>query len=654
IVSTGGTLDVRNAGGGAMAQLANDGGALQAGQDITLVADSLTNGSGGLVNAADGSLLVSAGGTQAATSINNAGGTLQSWGDLTLVANGLDNDGGSVIERTGQNTLSLANAGGGAMTGFSDTDGVVQAAGNLSLDTTSLGGAAQLVAGNALAVTLTGDLDSGMLFQSGGDTLLRVGGDYTAEVGGGVLAGGNATITAASVTNNGALMAEGGVLDVSSGGAITNTGLIDGVAGVALDLPGTLTNQLGAILSDNGSIGIGNGVSGAAAAVFNRSGEIVADSASGDVLINAGTVTNDVLGGVTVVTGTTTKAPGLAGLFGKTVTTPLVIWSKSYNGGSNVAIPVPAGLLDTATGQQGTGVLYAHSNGGSIYVEEEGGEATLNNAASLISAGRDVDITTTGGIINDASHIAAGRDINLSGGSLDNIGYAVQRTFYVTCKNYWGCTWTKDSDPTFTGAATYATRHKETFLGITIGHYWTQAPENPEQWGATETYYGPTGTIVAKDNITGTFTGTINNQTEIANASSSEYTSYTGETPGGLSPVAAASSASGVAADAALNGGTTAALADVSTGVAGGAGTRSSAAAPATTGGTLAYQGVETAQVKASATVQEAAMTLPGFATSSDPTIPTVISAIPGGSALFIADPDPSAHYLIETNPKYA
>ncbi|MDT8870785.1 hypothetical protein RAA17_05595 [Komagataeibacter rhaeticus] len=58
--------------------------------------------------------------------------------------------------------------------------------------------------------------------------------------------------------------------------------------------------------------------------------------------------------------------------------------------------------------------------------------------------------------------------------------------------------------------------------------------------------------------------------------------------------------------------------------------------------------------MKASATAQEAAMTLPGFATSSDPTIPTVISAIPGGSALFIADPDPSAHYLIETNPKYA
>ncbi|KON63250.1 filamentous hemagglutinin [Komagataeibacter europaeus] len=635
IVSTGGTLDVGNAGGGAMAQLANDGGALQAGQDITLVADSLTNGSGGLVNAADGSLLVSAGGTQAAASINNAGGTLQSWGDLTLVANGLDNDGGSVIERSGQNTLSLANAGGGAMTGFSDTDGVVQAAGNLSLDATSLGGAAQLVAGNALAVTLTGDLDSGMLFQSGGDTLLRVGGDYTAEAGGGVLAGGNATITAASVTNNGALMAEGGVLDVSSGGAITNTGLVDGVAGVALDLPGTLTNQLGAILSDNGSIGIGNGASGAAAAVFNRSGEIVADSASGDVLINAGTVTNDVLGGVTVVANA-------------------VLWSHSYAGGSNVDIPVPAGLLDTVTGAQGTGQLVGHSQGGTIYVQEDGGRSTLNNAASLISAGRDVDITTTGGIINDASHISAGRDINLSGGSLDNIGYAVQHAFYVTCKAFYGCSWTSQSDPAFKGGSTSAVRHKKKFGLITVGHYWTAAPQPKEKWGSSETYYGPTGTIVAKDNITGTFTGTINNQTEIANASSSEYTSYTGETPGGLSPVAAASSASGVAADAALNGGATAALADVSTGVAGAAGTRSSAAAPATTGGTLAYQGVETAQVKASATAQEAAMTLPGFATSSDPTIPTVISAIPGGSALFIADPDPSAHYLIETNPKYA
>ncbi|MCF3634938.1 hemagglutinin repeat-containing protein [Komagataeibacter intermedius] len=627
IVSTGGTLDVRNAGGGAMAQLANDGGALQAGQDITLVADSLTNGSGGLVNAADGSLLLSAGGTQAAASINNAGGTLQSWGNLTLVANGLDNDGGSVIERSGQNTLSLANAGGSAMTGFSDTDGVVQAAGNLSLDTTSLGGAAQLVAGNTLAVTLTGDLDSGMLFQSGGD--------YTAEAGGGVLAGGNVTITAASVTNNGALMAEGGVLDVSSGGAITNTGLIDGVAGVALDLPGTLTNQLGAILSDNGSIGIGNGASGAATAVFNRSGEIVADSASGDVLINAGTVTNDVLGGVTVVANA-------------------VLWSHSYAGGSNVDIPVPAGLLDTVTGAQGTGQLVGHSQGGTIYVQEDGGRATLNNAASLISAGRDVDITTTGGIINDASHIAAGRDINLSGGSLDNIGYAVQHAFYVTCKAFYGCSWTSQSDPAFKGGSTSAVRHKKKFGLITVGHYWTAAPQPKEKWGSSETYYGPTGTIVAKDNITGTFTGTINNQTEIANASSSEYTSYTGETPGGLSPVAAASSASGVAADAALNGGATAALADVSTGVAGAAGTRSSAAAPATTGGTLAYQGVETAQVKASATAQEAAMTLPGFATSSDPTIPTVISAIPGGSALFIADPDPSAHYLIETNPKYA
>ncbi|MBE7618480.1 hypothetical protein GL297_02320 [Komagataeibacter sp. FXV2] len=31
-----------------------------------------------------------------------------------------------------------------------------------------------------------------------------------------------------------------------------------------------------------------------------------------------------------------------------------------------------------------------------------------------------------------------------------------------------------------------------------------------------------------------------------------------------------------------------------------------------------------------------------------------MISSIPGGSALFIADPDPSAHYLIETNPRYA
>lgn len=47
-------------------------------------------------------------------------------------------------------------------------------------------------------------------------------------------------------------------------------------------------------------------------------------------------------------------------------------------------------------------------------------------------------------------------------------------------------------------------------------------------------------------------------------------------------------------------------------------------------------------------------MTLPGFAGSSDPTVPNVIASIPGGSALFIPDPNPAAHYLIETNPNYA
>ncbi|NHO58119.1 hypothetical protein GOB86_13905 [Acetobacter lambici] len=615
IISNAGTLNIQNIGGQAMTLIANNNGALQAENNIVLVANNLNNGSGALINAVNGGLTISAGGSTATAKINNAKGTLQSLNDLGLTVAGLDNDGGSIIERSGTRTLLLTNGSGSAVANFSDAGGILQAAGDLKIDTTSLGGASRLVAGRNLDVTVSSDLSSDTLFQSGGDARLTVAGNYTAASGGGLSAGGNASILATTVTNNGALMANGGVLDVASGSAIFNTGLIDGAAGVTLELPGTLTNQLGAILSQNGSIGIGANNNGPATAVINRSGEIAADSADGDVRINAGSVTNDVLSGVSVANNK-------------------VLWSQNYGGSSNVNIIVPQGLLNTTTGLQGTGQLVGHANGGTVYVEEDGGLATLNNAASLISAGRDIDITTTGGIVNDASHISAGRDINLSGGSLNNVGYAVQHVFYVTCRNFWGCSWSSQSDPAFTGGATAAKRHKKKLAGITIGHYWTAAPQPKEQWGSTETYYGPTGTIVAKDNIVGDFTGAINNQTKIVNASPSEYTTYTGETPGGLSPVATTSGANNVATNTSLEGAGKEAL--------------------ATATGVLAYQGVETAQVKASSSAQEASMTLPGFAGSSDPTVPNVIASIPGGSALFIPDPNPAAHYLIETNPNYA
>ncbi|MFT8731844.1 MAG: hemagglutinin repeat-containing protein [Acetobacter fabarum] len=615
IISNAGTLNIQNIGGQAMTLIANNKGALQAENNIVLVANNLNNGSGALINAVNGGLTISAGGPTATAKINNAKGTLQSLNDLGLTVASLDNDGGSIIERSGTRKLLLTNGGGSAVNDFSDAGGILQAAGDLKIDTTSLDGASRLVAGRNLDVTVSSDLSSDTLFQSGGDARLTVAGNYTAASGGGLSAGGNASILATAVTNNGALMANGGVLDVASDSAIFNTGLIDGGAGVTLELPGTLTNQLGAILSQNGSIGIGANNNGPATAVINRSGEIAADSADGDVRINAGSVTNDVLSGVSVANNK-------------------VLWSQNYGGSSNVNIIVPQGLLNTTTGLQGTGQLVGHANGGTVYVEEDGGLATLNNAASLISAGRDIDITTTGGIVNDASHISAGRDINLSGGSLNNVGYAVQHVFYVTCRNFWGCSWSSQSDPAFTGGTTAAKRHKKKLAGITIGHYWTAAPQPKEQWGSTETYYGPTGTIVAKDNIVGDFTGAINNQTKIVNASPSEYTTYTGKAPGGLSPLASTSGANSVATNTTLEGAGKEAL--------------------ATATGVLAYQGVETAQVKASSSVQEASMTLPGFAGSSDPTVPNVIASIPGGSALFIPDPNPAAHYLIETNPNYA
>ncbi|KON63073.1 adenosine monophosphate-protein transferase and cysteine protease IbpA precursor [Komagataeibacter europaeus] len=66
----------------------------------------------------------------------------------------------------------------------------------------------------------------------------------------------------------------------------------------------------------------------------------------------------------------------------------------------------------------------------------------------------------------------------------------------------------------------------------------------------------------------------------------------------------------------------------------------------------VAYNGVVPAAV-VDHTVTPGTMDLPGFGNGAT-TISSVESAIPGGSTLFIPDPDPNAHYLIETNPKYA
>lgn len=65
-------------------------------------------------------------------------------------------------------------------------------------------------------------------------------------------------------------------------------------------------------------------------------------------------------------------------------------------------------------------------------------------------------------------------------------------------------------------------------------------------------------------------------------------------------------------------------------------------------GGVLAPAGHENGEDAAQSLV------LPGFASTSTPTISQLIASVPGGKALYVPDTAPSANYLIETNPAYA
>lgn len=391
-----------------------------------------------------------------------------------------------------------------------------------------------------------------MLFSAGRDITLTLSGDYNLAAGSGVIAGGDALVSASSVNNAGAMMV-GGTLTVRTPGAISNTGLLDGTGGLSLALDGALSNVQGAILSDAGRIEIGGLSRSYAGAVLNRSGEIMAGSAAGDVVIRAASLTNDILGGVTT-------------------TSNQVVYDKKYTVGSDALAAPPAlnpsltnyGAINqyynhvmkiyvpelwySPTGQKGTGYYIVALDGASassfVEVTGTGSSATADNAAALISAGRNLVVETTGDILNDASHIAAGQDMALTGASLTNKGYDTEIVWSLTENSPHLKRWFTPSDGsqfvTPDPAASSNSAGNPGWMNLNGGPHTTQ-------WGSS-TYTGLSGSIVAGGNLTGSFTGQLNNTTVVAHATPDLLASanaYSGTTPGSVSPAGSVAAASG-------------------------------------------------------------------------------------------------------------
>ncbi|MCP1195071.1 hemagglutinin repeat-containing protein [Acetobacter senegalensis] len=543
-----------------------------------------------------------------------------------------------------------------------------------------------------------------MLFSAGRDITLTLSGDYNLAAGSGVIAGGDALVSASSVNNAGAMMV-GGTLTVRTPGAISNTGLLDGTGGLSLALDGALSNVQGAILSDAGRIEIGGLSRSYAGAVLNRSGEIMAGSAAGDVVIRAASLTNDILGGVTT-------------------TSNQVVYDKKYTVGSDALAAPPAlnpsltnyGAINqyynhvmkiyvpelwySPTGQKGTGYYIVALDGASassfVEVTGTGSSATADNAAALISAGRNLVVETTGDILNDASHIAAGQDMALTGASLTNKGYDTEIVWSLTENSPHLKRWFTPSDGsqfvTPDPAASSNSAGNPGWMNLNGGPHTTQ-------WGSS-TYTGLSGSIVAGGNLTGSFTGQLNNTTVVAHATPDLLASanaYSGTTPGSVSPAGSVAAASGgglaipdnagsfAQASTATSSGTTGAGAVSGGQLASQTGTTATGQASAVSGGTLdgispgSTQAVSTqagggttTSVPAGSSVaapvygnvlppeghESGATTaqnlaLPGFTGAAAASVSQVISSVPAGKALYVPNPTPDAHVLIETNPAY-
>lgn len=673
-------------------QIDNQNGHVEAGQGLTTLTSSLNN-NGGEVISDNADVVVSASPAgQASSAVDNTTGILQAGGSVTVHALTMQNTKGTVLALNGDVLLS-ADTNNDALQSLEDTNGTLQAGRDLSLTANALTGQASLSAGRNLTFTTPGDFSTPTTFVSGQDTTLRIGGAYTIAAGSGVDASGNATVQAASVSNAGAMMA-GGTLTVSTPGAIANSGLMEGDGSIVLQLDGELTNISAAILSNNGSISIGGRSGRFAGAVINRSGEIMADNANGDVSIEAASLTNDILGGVTV-------------------TPDYVYYDKKYTLGEYqladrpqmnpsfkdygalvkyyqqvMRIYVPEQFY-SSDGQPGHGYVLTYFNGAAasdfMEVKGTGSQISTTNAAALIDAGRDLTIDTTNSITNDGSHIAAARNTEMSGSSLSNTGYEADVTWTLHGSSGKVKRWISASDPAAMvnpdpAAATEAPIPP--FMG------------NGDQtiiWG-TSVVASLNATIVSGGAFQGSFTGKLDNKTIIESATDSQIasnTQYAGtvpsstpvastpangvngesltmpETEGGF--VAASTAVTGSAAEKNLSGslsgtpagivsGTTAqGIAGVSLGTPVGAASKAVSNQEGSAAGVAlpSYSGLLNAAGHETGAEAGQSLTLPGFSTAADTSVSKVLAAIPGATALYVPNPSPTARYLIETNPQY-
>ncbi|WP_172822937.1 hemagglutinin repeat-containing protein [Granulibacter bethesdensis] len=699
----------------------NDGSIISASSGSLQVAGELNNNKNARLVTVEGNFTISAGSLTNNGSIG-AGGALNTAvsGDLsnqgmmvgktgaTLHIDGtLSNTGGSIIALAG--SLLIRGLLNNSIALLNNANGTIQTGeGDLTIQASAQSDIGKISAANNLSLQVSGDFTAADFagVASGKDMSLDIDGTLSIASGQSIGANGELNISANSLNNAGGLFSTT-AMQLLVSGDITNTGLIYGSTDLSIGLNGVLTNNQGALIAENGNLTIGGRQAGnSASALFNHSGLIQAASSSGNINIDAHNITNDVVGGVNQISGVVFQK-----LYATNENPPAVDLSnfksssdinQYWTSTKHVYVPNPVGPGGVWF------ALYDQSAQSGILVEGTGASYVRNAAAALISAGGNLTINSSNGIQNDASHLSAGGNINLTGGSLNNVGYQGNVLYTTTCTGNNSC---RSALPLVDPLPSNIP-----MPGWVIG---AGHPVVPEAW-FNAAASSVTGTIIAGGNITGNFTGTITNETKIAQATPSQMMGFGGTVPlpstaaapagsngagsfivngnGGLGSMATlpgglASTTGGLPNGAASyavpgasssltqsQGGGGVAIGNLSmqgVGSVGGSGSQLPGGSQGTTGwggngNAIAINQGNAAKMPGAGGVSigaTSAAVLPQFqsgvatnAGSSSSSIPgigsgpstsQIIASVAGGNALFIPNPAPQAHYLIETNPNY-
>ncbi|APG31156.1 hemagglutinin repeat-containing protein [Granulibacter bethesdensis] len=664
--------------------------------NLVVVQSDLTISAGSLVN--NGSM--GAGGVLNATlseDLSNSGMMVGKTGATVQIDGTLSNAGGSIIALAGSLTIKgLLNFSIGLL---SNANGSIQAGdGDLIINAAAQSGLGKISAANNLFLNLKGDFKAEDFagVASGKDISLDVDGALSISSGQSIGANAQLSISANSLINAGGLF---GTTDMNLliKGDISNTGLIYGSTGLNIGLDGTLSNNQGALIAENGNLTIGGRNAGSSAsALLNHSGLIQAASSNGNVTIDAQSITNDVAGGVTQTSGIIFQK-----LYAANQTPPAVDLSnfKSSSDISQYWTNVKHVYVPNPIGAGGVWfALYDQSAQSGILVEGTGASYVRNAAAALISAGGNLTINSSNGITNDASHLSAGGDINLTGGSLNNIGYQGSVKYTTTCTGNDSC---RSALPLVDPLPSNIP-----MPGWVIG---AGHPVVAADW-FNAAGQSVTGSIIAGGNISGDFTGTITNETKIAQAMPSQMLGFGGSIPlpsTAAAPVGSNGAGSfisngngGLGSMATLPGGLSSTTGGLPSGTVsytvpgasnsltptqGGGGVSTgnlSMQGAGSVGGTASYlpginqgagswgsngnavvikQGASSSAVtpqfqpvSTANTASSSSATQSSFSSVDGPSTAQIIASVAGGNALFVPNPSPQAQYLIETNPNYS